>query len=178
MDTLFHFVISFLAGMAVNTRLKFEPAVIAGLAASSVLIDLDHLVFMYPRALHTVWIAAMLPLAGFYTAYRYERSSDSIKYQSVALVLMVMLLAHLTTDLFYEGSLRPFYPALNLLVEVPETWRLSFVQHNWELFTPESILMGLNAAIVAAVYYAENFIYFFEKRHENLKNAFTDTLEN
>ena len=142
MDTLFHFAVSYLSGMAVNPRLKHRPLDVLALSIISVGIDIDHLLFAYPRTFHNVFIVFFIPALLFYGAYRYERNSDSIKFQSLSILLMTMLVAHIVVDLFSGGSLRPLIPLSSWELTAPVI-SISFIQETWTVASSEGFLLVL-----------------------------------
>ncbi|MDY6769239.1 MAG: metal-dependent hydrolase [Candidatus Nanohaloarchaea archaeon] len=181
MDSLFHFVFAFIAGMAVNVKLDHEPMWVAVVALSAVLIDIDHLLFLagvlpFPRTFHALLFTVAAPLLLFYAAYLYERGTDSITYQSLSLLLLVMMIGHVTADLFNEGAIRLFYPFTGTAFTAPQV-TVSVVKEGWHVVTPESIVLALYGGIIGLAYYAEEFIYFFEEKHETVGNAVRDAFK-
>ncbi|MDY6762006.1 MAG: metal-dependent hydrolase [Candidatus Nanohaloarchaea archaeon] len=179
MDSLFHFVFAFIAGMAVNVRLDHRPLWVVLVAFSAVLIDIDHLLFLagalpYKRAFHSFLVVGLLPAALFYASYRYERGSESIRYQSLSLLLFVMLTGHVVADLFNEGAVPLLYPLSSLLVTLPQGLEATVLQEGWHVVTPESVSLALYGAIIGAAYYTEELIYFFEQQHETVETAVKD----
>lgn len=175
MDPLFHFVFAFIAGMAVNVRLRHRVAWVIGAAFSAVLIDVDHFLFTYPRAFHTVFVTVLLPALLFYAAYRYERKEDSIRLQSLVLLVFVMLNGHLVADLLNEGSIRLFYPVSQAAFSVPTDLTV-MLNEQWLLVSPDGVALTLYGVIIGLAYFAEEFVYFFERQHEGLETAVRDAL--
>lgn len=170
MDTLFHFVFAFIAGMAVNVKLDHRPMMVAGVALSAVLIDIDHLFFAYPRALHSLFVTALVPLLLFYAAYRYENGTDSIRYQSLSLLLFVMLIGHVVADLFNGGAIKLFYPLSTATFTAP-SWTVTVFAPQWELVSPDGVALAIYGGIIALAYYAEEFIFLVEKKQEAFGKA-------
>lgn len=170
MDTLFHIVFGFIAGMAVNMRLKHAPVYVAAVAIMAVLIDIDHFLFAYSRTFHTVFITVGIPALLFILAYRYEQGSDAIRYQSLVILLFVMLNGHLVADLF-GSDLRLLYPLSDTAFGIPATWEITFAKDSWPLIAPEGIVMAVYGTIIAAAYYAEEVIYFVERQHTSIRAA-------
>ncbi len=173
MDTLFHLVFGFIAGMAVNVRLKHRPVTVFGVALVSVLIDIDHLLFAYPRTFHSLFVIVPVSVAVFYSAYRYERGTDRIMYQSLSLLLFVMLVGHVVADMFNEGGVKLLYPFVETTFTVPQ-WTLTVFQQGWAVVSPDGIALAVCGGIIALAYYTEQFIYFFENQHETLRQAIDD----
>jgi len=171
MDSLFHLAVSYLSGMAINPRLNHRPEEVLAVSILSVGIDIDHLLFSYPRAFHTVFIVLLLPSVLFYISYRYERNSESIKYQTLSILLFVMLSAHLLVDLFFEGTIRPFYPVSSFELVAPQI-EINAIRENWIVISSEGFLLTLNALVVSLGFFAEKFIYFFETQHETVEEFF------
>lgn len=176
MDSLFHFVFAFIAGMAVNTKLDHRPFWVALVALSAVLIDVDHLIFAYTRTFHSLVFVVGVPALLFYAAYHREKESDSITYQSLAILLFVMLVGHVIADMFDGGTLRLFYPFLSAEFTVPASVELNFLKANWFVSTRDGAAIAVYGAVIGLAYYAEEFIYFFEERHESAANALRDAL--
>jgi membrane-bound metal-dependent hydrolase YbcI (DUF457 family) len=175
MDPLFHFVFAFIAGMAVNVRLRHRVLWVLGAAFSAVLIDVDHFLFAYPRAFHTVFVTWLLPALLFYVAYRYERGRESIRLQSLVLLLFVMLNGHLVADLFNEGAIRLLYPVSRASISIPADLTVA-LNERWLLVSPEGVALTLYGMVIGLAYFAEEFIYFFERQHEGLEAAVRDAL--
>lgn len=173
MDTLFHAVFGFIAGMAVNAKLKHRVFWVAIIAVGAVLIDVDHFIFAYPRTFHNVFITVLLPALLFAAAYRYERGRDSIKYQSLVILLFVMLNGHLVADMF-GSDLRLMYPLSTASFGVPDAWQLAINEGRWGIISPDGIAFAVYAGIIALAYYAEEFIYFVEKQNEPVAKAIND----
>lgn len=177
MDSLFHFVFAFIAGMAINARIGHHtPLQVAAVAFLSILIDVDHVLFAYNRAFHTVFIAVLLPLLLFYTAYRYERRTGGIRYQSLAILLLVMLVGHVIADMLNGGALQVLYPLSDVTIHIPSALRLSFIQKNWYLLSPDGVALAVYGGVIAAAYYTEAFIERFEKSHEAMGAAVRSAL--
>ncbi|MFB6245410.1 MAG: metal-dependent hydrolase [Candidatus Nanohaloarchaea archaeon] len=173
MDSLFHFVVSFLAGMSINPRLKHRIWDVAAVALAGVLIDIDHLLFSFPRAFHNVFVAVLLPLTLFYIAFRRE---DGVRYQSLSLLLLVVLVGHMLVDLFNGGVIKPFYPVLGMEMMVQE-FSINFIRDSWSIATSDSLLLAFNAVFVSLAYFAEDFIYLFEQKHEQVGEAVAESLD-
>lgn len=167
-------MISFLSGMAVAPKIKHRTETVAILAVFSAFIDIDHVLFSFPRAFHSVFLLLLIPTAGFLVASRY-REEVKFRIQTGSILLFVMIFGHMAVDLFNEGVIKPLYPISNISVSSPEIY-ISTLKENWYVFTPESFLIGMNAVIVLSAYYAENFIYFLEEKNENIRQAAKDSL--
>lgn len=175
MDTLFHFVFGFIAGMAVNVRLRHRPLWVAGVALAAVLIDMDHLIFAYSRTFHTLFVTVLIPALLFYAAYRYERGTGSVRYQSLVILFFVMLNGHLVADLF-GSDLKLFYPLSDAAYGVPAAWKIAFLREEWLVVGPDGVALALYGLIIAAAYYAEETIYLIERQHETLTAAIHDAV--
>ncbi|MCK5334342.1 MAG: metal-dependent hydrolase [Candidatus Aenigmarchaeota archaeon] len=170
MDTLFHFIFSFIAGMAVF-RGKHKVSVIATIALLSILVDIDHFFGLSARGtFHNVFIVFLVPLVAFITAYFYEKKK-SIKLQTYALLLMVMLLGHVTADTFYGGGVMLLYPlsetsfeAPGFLVTITDTFHSPIVSR-------DGVALAIYAIILLLAVFVEDFIYFFEKKNQKIRDA-------
>jgi lysylphosphatidylglycerol synthetase-like protein (DUF2156 family) len=173
-DSLFHFVFAFIAGMAVNVKLRHKAGWVALVALAAVAIDIDHLMFAYQRAFHNVFVVVLLPLALFYVAYKYERDKEQITYQSLSLLLLVMLVGHVVADFVAGGPIKLLYPLSSVDVALPGWWELTVIRESWHIVAPEGVALALYGLVIGAAYYAEEFIYFVEEKHESVEEALRD----
>lgn len=168
MDPLWHLVFAILAAMAVGLHKKHGMRDIVLLAFIAMLIDVDHLFFAYPRALHNIFITVALPLSLFYVAFHYEKRTGSIKFQSYALIMFIILVSHVISDMFYGNSIAFLYPLSTAAVSLPQ---ISYSLFGYKLISPEGIALTVFVLIVALVYFVEDFIFWFEKKHKSRKAA-------
>ncbi len=195
MDSLFHFVFSIIAGMAIGIHQKHKLNALFVLAFSAVIIDVDHLFGMEARGtLHNIFIVAILPLAAFLFFFHYENKffnkskRKSIKLQTYSLLLFVMLAGHVAADLFYEGEVKLLYPfstdtykAPNFTTTIDNLFpQFSYLTpYSWaKIISTDGIALLAYAIIIMFGAFTEDFIYFFEKKHESfrrsLKNVISD----
>lgn len=173
MDTLFHFVFSVMAGMAVFKGKHKIPAVLT-LAFLSVLVDVDHFFGMSARGtFHNVFIVIGVPLTAFFLFYFYE-DKKSIKLQTYALTLMVMLAGHVAADMFYNGEVRLLYPFSSEAFTVPSTLVLATDRFYSPIISRDGISLAVYSIILMLVFFVEDLIYFFEDKHEKLRRAISD----
>lgn len=140
------------------------------------LIDIDHFLFAHGRSLHNVFVTVLLPAILFYAAYHYEKGQEQIKLQSFVILLFVMLNGHIIADAF-AGSITPFYPLSTFSFSIP-AWRVPFFVNPeiWSLVESKGVVITIYAAIIGLAYFTEEILYFFEKKHESLEEAFEDSL--
>jgi lysylphosphatidylglycerol synthetase-like protein (DUF2156 family) len=124
MDTLSHFTLALLAGMAVGLHRKHRLRYVIFISLLSVLIDLDH--FLVPmgysteyRSMHSIWIAVLIPLLLFTAAHILERKSGKDGWQTFFLLMMIMLTGHLVTDMI-GGPVKIFYPVSEKQISLPK----------------------------------------------------------
>lgn len=175
MDMLFHFVFSVIVGMAVF-RGKHKLSAVASLAFISIFIDADHFLGMTARGtFHNVFFVFLVPFMAFLVFYRYE-NRKSIKLQTYALLLMVMLAGHITADMFYGGGVKLLYLISDASFSAPD---LSlFVSSQYSPFiSRDGIALSIYALILLSAFFIEDFIYFFEEKHEKLRKAIKNARE-
>lgn len=176
MDTLFHFMLALIGGFALNSRRSYSVLFLFSAALVSVLIDADHFIFAYRRTFHNVFTVVLIPLALFYLAYLYE-DRRSIRLQSFFLVLMVMLMGHVITDLAATpGGLMLFYPVSHAYYSVPKVEIMATSDFYSPLVSTLGIALLLYGLLISFGLFIEDFIYFFEEKHEKLKRALSDAL--
>ncbi len=193
MDSLFHFIFSIIAGMAIGIHQKHKLNALFVLAFSAVIIDIDHIFGMEARGtLHNIFVVVFLPLAAFLFFFRYENRlfnksrRKSIKLQTYSLLLFVMLAGHVAADTFYEGEVKFFYPLSAKAVKAPNFAmtidnlfpQLSYLTpYPWaKIISTDGIALLVYAVIIMFGAFAEDFIYFFEKKHESFRRSLKDAI--
>jgi len=178
MDTLFHFIFSIIAGMALGLHLKHKLEIVVLAAAFSLLIDLDHFGgFITRGSFHNIFIFLLLPFVLFLLAYIYEKPKGQIKWQSFFLLLLVMLAGHVAADSFSEGKVLLFYPlSMKEIGMISEGTRM-FDSIHPAVVEKEGIALALYFIILAGAVFIEDFIFFFEKQHESFKKSIRDTFK-
>ncbi len=196
MDSLFHFVFSVIAGLAINIHQKHKLNVLIGIALLAVAIDADHFFGLEARGtLHNVFVTFFLPIALFLFFYKYENSlfakgyhrTKSIKYQTYALLLLVMLMGHVVGDLFYEGGVKFLYPFSNEQFSIPPIRMTveqvippltTFTPYPWgNIVSRDGIALSLYAMILFSAAFIEDFIFFFERKHESIRKSVRDSVQ-
>lgn len=175
MDTLFHFFFSLMAGMAVfRGERKHKPIIL--LALLSVLIDMDHFFGMDARGtFHNIFIILLIPLIAFFTFYTYE-GKKSIRLQTCALILLVMLTGHVTADMFYGGEVKLFYPFSSEDFPVPKFEILTANQFYSPLISRDGIALAIYFIIMLLAFFVEDLLYLRNRQRifrerQNLKKA-------
>lgn len=195
MDSLFHLVFSVIAGLAINIHQKHKLNVLIGIALLSVAIDADHFFGFEARgALHSAFVTFFLPIALFLFFYKYENRlfaqgyhrTKSIKYQTYALLLLVMLMGHIVGDLFYEGQVKFFYPFSNEEFSIPPIRMTveqaippltTFTPYPWgSIVSRDGIALLLYAMILFSAAFIEDFIFFFERKGEGFRKSVRDSV--
>jgi lysylphosphatidylglycerol synthetase-like protein (DUF2156 family) len=123
MDTLSHYTLALLAGMAVGLHRKHRLRYVIFISLISVLIDLDHFLVLLGfeheyRSMHTVWVATLLPLGLFFVSYAIERGSGQDRWQTFFLLMTILLTGHVVTDMI-GGPVKIFYPYSQMKVNLP-----------------------------------------------------------
>ena len=176
MDSLFHFILAFMAAMVVGLHKKHGLRIIFIFAAIAVLIDLDHWIMpgVVTKPLHTIFIAVLLPLVLFLFFYKYEKKG-SIKWQSYSLILLVVLVSHLVTDYFYgsEHGVPLFWPFIDKVFLIPEwAWTFSIGGvYDAAIMNSVSVAFLIGFAIFMLVHFIEDFIFYFRKKHMSSSKA-------
>jgi hypothetical protein len=180
MDSLFHFIISIIAAMALDLHKKHKFLFVIALAAFSVIIDFDHFFHtdpLYMKPLHNLVICLLLPMMLFYLSYREERRFDfkSTEKQKFFLVLTVMLMGHLVADMFY-GEVKLFYPFSYQGYSFSGLPFPHGSDPNYDFVTVEGIAMLFYAIILFSVLFLEDFIKWHEEKHESVKKSINDVV--
>lgn len=179
MDSLFHFIFSIIAALALDLHKKHKFEFVISAASFAVLIDFDHFLgwdAAYIKPLHNLIVGFLIPLLLFYLAYRYERSRKfkSIELQKFFLVVMAMLMGHLVADMFY-GNIKLFYPISNQdysfsTLPFPQPWE------KYDFVTTHGIALLFYSIILLFVLFAEDFIKWHEEKHESVKRSIRDVV--
>ncbi len=169
MDSLFHFMLAIIAGMAVGLHKKHSFRTIVLIAFAAVIIDVDHFMFGGRSLFHNVWFIFALPILTFLLAYKYEKKS--IKWQSYSLILLAVLTSHLVADLFSEGSIMLFWPFSMTAYVIPAAAVFSLPATPYTIIGQNGIALTIGAAIILLTHFVEDFIYFFRKKHFGLKKT-------
>ncbi len=183
MDTLFHFVFSVLAALALGLHQKHRLLFVFWAAFFSILIDVDHLFLLFNpslfpvhRPLHNIFVIIFLPLALFLIAFYIERKKGTTILQSFFLVLMVLLVGHVIADMFFD-SVELLYPISTVRFGFPNIEVLIPSQFYLPLISRQGIALAVYGLFICLALFVEDFIYFFEKKHEQAKNALRDTFK-
>ena len=168
MDALFHFLFAIIAGMAIGLHKKHGLLDIIVISfVVNILIDIDHFIFDYPRALHNIFVVFFLPLILFIIFHFVERGK-SIKLRSYILIAFVMLAGHILTDLL-TGEIRLFYPLSNFALNAPSfILNISKTQY-MPLIAKEGIVLLIYMIIIFPAYYIERLLYSIDRKRTGLK---------
>ena len=142
--------------------------------------------------LHNIFVVALLPLAVFLFFFHYENKffnkskRKSIKLQTYSLLLLVMLVGHVAADTFYEGEVKFFYPLSMKTIKAPNFTaaidslfpQFSYLMpYPWaKIISTDGIALLVYAVIIMFGAFAEDFIYFFEKKHESFRRSLKDVI--
>ncbi|MEA3254748.1 MAG: metal-dependent hydrolase [Candidatus Altiarchaeota archaeon] len=170
MDSLSHFILAVLAGLALGLHRKHRIHLIVFISFCSVLIDLDH--FLVPlgyasqyRSFHNVFVVFFLPFSLFLLSCFLERNGSSDRFQVFFLLLTVMLIGHVIADMI-DGPVQIFYPVSDVGVSVPNV----DIQATSDFISPIVNSHGLGLAIYAVVIFVGVFIHvvLFHMRRKRL----------
>jgi len=177
MDTLFHFMIALFGGLALNVRKSYPMRFIFAAALLSIFIDVDHFIFAYKRTFHTLFTAVFIPATLFYLAYLYEDKRE-ITLQSFFLVLIVMLTGHLLMDMAYSTEgLMLLSPLSSTFYALPKIDIMATSGFYSPIASTPGIALAIYGLIIYIGLFIEDFIYFFEEKHEKARKAVSDALK-
>jgi len=181
MDSLAHFILALLAGMAMGLHRKHKVTYIAFISFLAVLIDLDH--FLVPlgyetvyRSLHNVYITILAPSLLFLAAYYFERNTPSDRYQTFFLILTVMLAGHVIADMIY-GPVKIFYPLDDRDVSLPHIDIQATNEFTSEIIGPIGIGMTTYAVIIFLGALAHDTLYHMRRKCLSGRDALKHTLK-
>lgn len=176
MDSLFHFILAIMAAMIVGLHRKHGLRVVFLIALAAVFIDLDHwfIPSIVMKPLHNIFFIVLFPLALFLIFYKYEKKR-SIKWQTYALILLVVLVSHLVADFFYGPSngvplLYPFSTAIYLFPQYTLGIPMPAGDTGY-IITPTAIAFLTGFIIFMLAHFIEDFVYYFRKKHMSFKKA-------
>jgi len=172
MDTLSHFILALLAGLAMDLHRKHRLSLIVFISFCSVLIDLDH--FLVPwgyamqyRSFHNIFIVFLIPCTLFLISYYFERNTRSDKFQIFFLLLTVMLTGHLIADMI-QGPVQIFHPVSDMEVSVPQL----DIQATDDFISPIVNSYGVGMAVYALIIFVGVFIHdiLYHQRRKRLNS--------
>jgi hypothetical protein len=183
MDSLFHFVFSIISALAVDLHKKHKMFFVFAAAAFAVAIDFDHFFHIDPfnmKPLHNLLFIIGVPLLLFYFSYRLERNRKprTTVMRQFWLVVMIMLVGHLITDMFYSPDYRimlfyPFsyqsYSFADLPLATPFT--------KYDFITSQGVALLVYFVILMSILFIEDFVKWHEEKHENVKRSINDVVK-
>ena len=182
MDPLFHFIFSVVVAFALGLHRKHKAFFVIGVAVAASLIDLDHLISIFYNPVNSIYFAPfhnlffviLFPLILFLISFYKEKGTSSIKWQSFSLILFVLLFGHLLADSF-DHPVFLLFPFSSESFFFPNT-ALVF-SHIYPLITSFGLMSLIYFIVISLVLFVEDFIYFFEKKHERFSNAVKDVFK-
>ena len=112
MDALFHFIFPLMAALAARIHMKHGVIAVVTMAASAVLIDIDH--FMGPglggAMFHNLFFTLCVPFTILSIMYTWGGEIE----RQASICLLLFLFSHTILDLFSEGTVALFYPITNM----------------------------------------------------------------
>ncbi|MFH0970943.1 MAG: metal-dependent hydrolase [Candidatus Micrarchaeota archaeon] len=182
MDSLFHFVFSIMAALALDLHKKHRLVFVLSAASFAVLIDFDHFLFidpLNPKPFHNIFVAIGLPLFLFYISYRKEREHGfkSTEMQKFFLVVMAMLVGHLVGDMFYSADYRVqlFYPLSHSSYSFADL-PLPTPMERYDFITSQGVALLFYSIVLLSILFTEDFIKWHEEKHEKTKKAINDVV--
>ena len=171
MDTLFHFIFSIIVGLSINTRITHKLRTLIAIAFLSILVDIDHFMGAGSRGtFHNIFFVLFLPFLMLLIFYVYE-NKKSIKLQTYSLLLLVMLTGHVVGDMMVGGTVKLLYPFSNTMYAFPQHTILATSEFYSPVVSGDGLMLLVYSAILLSATFIEDFIYFFEKKHEQVKTA-------
>lgn len=153
MDSLSHVTLALFGGLGL--RLKNRGLLyVSSLSIFSAMIDVDHLFVPLGlstefRTLHNVYLMVLLPLLMFLVSLIRERKTESDRYQTFFLTLLVMLSGHLVFDMVYTYVMI-FYPLSDAYYGVPRLDLQLTEEFKSGIVQPIGIALLIYAGIVIA----------------------------
>jgi membrane-bound metal-dependent hydrolase YbcI (DUF457 family) len=181
MDTLSHFVLSVLAGMAVGLHRKHKLTYVVLVSFLAVLIDVDHFLVplgyeTYYRSMHNIFVAILLPFLLFLLAAYVERKSARYRLQTFFLLLTIMLTGHLIADML-ESPVKIFYPVSSMDVSLPNVSFEATESFSSQVIGPRGIGMAAYAAIIMAGAIVHDTVYHRKKQGLSYAEALKHTMK-
>ncbi len=180
MDSLAHFILALIAGMAMGLHRKHKVTYIAFISFLAVLIDLDH--FLVPlgyttvyRSMHNVYVTMIAPFALFIASYHFEKNTRSDRWQTFFLLLGVMLTGHVIADMIY-GPVKIFYPLDDRDVYLPNIDIQATSDFTSEVIGPIGIGMTAYAVIIFFGSVVHDTLYHMRHNGLQVREAFRRSL--
>lgn len=166
MDSLSHFALSLIGGLAMGLHRKHKFTYLLGISFLSVLIDVDHFIYLYGlasevRIFHNIYFAVLLPFTLFVLSTYLERNTESIRYQTFFLLMTLMLSGHLIADMV-QGPVKIFYPLSEFSIMMP-AFEISVTENNWGIVLPAGLGLASYAILIMAGAMVHDTIY--HKKH-------------
>ncbi len=181
MDTLSHFILGFLGGLAMGLHRKHKVTYIAFISFLAVLIDLDH--FLVPlgygteyRSMHTVYITILMPLLLFFISAYLERGKQTARFQTFFLLLTVMLSGHVIADMIY-GPVKILYPFSSQGYTIPKIDIQATSDFQSQIIGPTGIGMAAYAILIFIGAMIHDTIYHMKKKGLGFKAALTHSVK-
>ncbi len=182
MDSLFHFVFSVIAALALDLHKRHKLWFVLAAASFAVLIDFDHFLYidaLNPKPFHNVFVTIGVPLLFFYAAYKTERNHKfkSTEMQQFFLVVIAMLVGHLVADMFYSADYRVqlFYPLSHASYSFADL-DLPTPMERYDFITSQGVALLFYSIVLFSILFAEDFIKWHEEKHEGIKKSINDVV--
>ncbi len=178
MDTVVHFVFPLLVLLGARIHLKHGIEYALGLAALSVLLDVDHFIFVPRGTFHNFIVVLILPIVAIFLAFKYEKKG--IKWKAMSVASFIFLTGHVLLDLFDNLGVRFLYP-FSMEFYSFKNWAIGTTISTGQtayILTPAGISITIFFAMATLVYFLEDVVKLMQKHHEKLKDALFEETKN
>ncbi|MBN2202902.1 MAG: metal-dependent hydrolase [Candidatus Aenigmarchaeota archaeon] len=192
MDSLFHFVMPILAALAARLNIKHQIKTILAAAFFSVLIDIDHFIYLdqYRALFHNIFITLIVPIA--LVCLSFHLKLDKYK-KGFFLLLLIFMSGHLLVDLFsypiygsgiginsgdgiplfYPLSNERYYIDFSVTIPMAIPTNPQFVEGYIVSSLGFGLLLYLIMVIIPCLF-LDDIIEISERKHESFRKATTD----
>jgi membrane-bound metal-dependent hydrolase YbcI (DUF457 family) len=179
MDSLAHFMLALMAGLAVGLHRRHKVRYVALVALLAVLIDLDHFLVLIGigtvyRSMHNVFVAVMLPLLLFELSWFFERKTASFGFQTFFLLLTIMLAGHVIADMVGSPGVKLLYPFSNADYSLPDI--VFALPNGWEIVGRDGVYLSIYGAVVFVGALIHDALYYEEKKKMGAVKAIKETV--
>ena len=179
MDSLAHFMLALLAGLAVGLHKRHKVSYIALIALAAVFIDLDHFLVLLGygtnyRSMHNIFVAILTPAMLFFISWYYERGTGKDTFRTFFLLLTIMLAGHLIADMVGAPGVKLFYPYSEKTYFLPDY--VLALPNGWEVIGRDGVYMTIYVVIIFMGAVIHDALYYHEHKMLNGKDAIKKTV--
>jgi len=180
MDSLAHFMLALLAGLAVGLHRKHKVSYIALIALFAVLIDLDHFLVGLGyeteyRSMHNIFVAILTPLLLFLIACYFEKGTGTDRFQTFFLLLTLMLASHVLADMVGGPGVKLFYPYGQTSYALPD-YQLA-LPNGWQIIGRDGIYLTIYTVLIFAGALIHDALYYEEHKGMGTAKAIKKTVK-